>query len=226
MKLKDLKKTWENLASKKELDEGQIRELLGRRTKNLIDRIDRNIKIGFVLLFVLILIFAFDDFLFSPLLIKGVSENMTIPDWLLFLGVFSNVLIFTTFIYFVFKYYRIKKSCDITCNLEETLIKIIGILKIYQRMFYLALITLLFAMSSGFVSGMYKGFSDGVKKQGVPFSEIQPDQLILAIFIGLVILIISVGGIFIFLRWGFRKLYGNYIQKLKLTLNELEEIEE
>ena len=40
----------------------------------------------------------------------------------------------------------------------------------------------------------------------------------------LVILIISVGAIFIFLRWGFRRLYGNYIQKLKLTLNELKEI--
>lgn len=226
MELKDLKKTWDKLASNKELNEDQIREMLGKHTRNLIERIDRNIKIGFVVLFVLILVFALDDFLFSPLLIKGVSENLTIPDWLLFLGVFSNALIFTTFIYFVIKYYRVKKSCDITCNLKETLIKIIGILKIYQRMFYLALITLLFAVGLGFVSGMYKGFLDGVKKQGVPFSEIQPDQLILAILIGLVILIISVGGIFIFLRWGFRRLYGNYIQKLKLTLSELEEIDE
>ena len=224
MELKDLKNTWDKLASNKELDEGQIRELLDKRTRNLLDRIDRNIKIGFVVLFVLILIFALDDFLFSPLLIKGVSENLTIPNWLLFLGGFSNALIFTTFIYFVIKYYRVKKSCDITCNLQETLMRIIDILKIYQRMFYLALFTLLFAMGSRFVSGMYKGFLDGVKQQGIPFSEIQTDQLVLAILIGLVILIISVGAIFIFLRWGFRRLYGNYIQKLKLTLNELKEI--
>ena len=226
MDLNDLKKTWDKLGSQKQLDENQLRAMLGKRTKNLIERIDRNIKIGFILLFVLILVFALDDFLFSPLMIEGVSENLEIPRWLLFLGVFANVLIFTTFIYFVVKYYRVKRSCDIACNLKETLAKIIDTLKIYQRMFYLALITLLVAMGSGFVSGMYNGFLDGVEQKGVPFSEIQIDQLLLAVFIGLVILIFTVGGIFLFMRWGFRRLYGNYIFKLKNTLKELNEINE
>jgi hypothetical protein len=226
MDLRDLKKTWDKLSSGKELDENQIRELLGKRTNSLIERIDRNIKIGFVILFVFILIFILDDFLFSPLLIKGISENLTIPNWILFLSVFSNTLIGTTFIYFVIKYYKVKRGCDIVCNLKETLLKIIDTLKIYQRLFYFALFSLLLAMGSGFVTGMYEGFLTGVKEQGAAFSEIEPDKLIFAIFIGAVVLITTIGSIFIFLRWGFRRLYGNYIHKLKLTLKELGEIDE
>jgi hypothetical protein len=226
MDLKDLKKTWDKMASAKELDENQIREMLGKRTKNLIERIDRNIKIGFVVLFFFILIFSLDDFLFSPLLMKGVDENLTVPPWLLFLSVFSNALIFTTFIYFVIKYYRVKRSCDIACDLKETLVKIIDTLKIYQRMFYLALIFISVTMVTGFITGMYQGTLADLERQGIPFSEISINRLLIIIVIGLIFLLITVGGIFIFLRWGFRRLYGNYLAKLKLTLQELEEINE
>ena len=226
MDLKELKKTWDKLSIGKDLNENQIKELLGKRTKTLIERIDRNIKIGFVVVFVLIFAFAFDDFFFSPLISKGVSENLEVPKWLLFLGVFSNTLIFTTFLFFVIKYYRVRRSCDVMCNLRETLLKIIDTLSIYRRLFNLAIITLLLAMGSGFVTGMYKGFLNGVQQKGVSLSDIQTGQLILPIFIGIVVLALLIGGFFLILRWGFRRLYGNYIDKLKLTLIELKEIEE
>ncbi|MFW6277369.1 MAG: hypothetical protein ACOC1J_01765, partial [Prolixibacteraceae bacterium] len=161
-----------------------------------------------------------------PLLIKGVSAELAIPGWLLFLGVFSNALILTTFIYFVVKYYRVKRSCDIVCDLQEMLVKIIDTLKIYKRLFYLALVTLLFAMASGFVTGMYKGFRAEVEEQGLLFSEVPPDKLVVVILIGLGILVVTIGSIFLLLRWGFHRLYGNYISKLKLTLKELREIDE
>jgi len=226
MDLKDLKKTWDKMASTKELDENQIRTMLGKRTKNLIERIDRNIKIGFVVLFFIILIFSLDDFLVSPLLIKGVNENLAIPNWLLFLSVFSNALIFTTFIYFVIQYYRVKRSCDIAGNLKETLIKIINTLKIYQRLFYLALIFFSITMITGFIAGLYQGTLADFEQQGISLSEISVNQLLIIIVIALLFLLITVGGIFFFLRWGFRRLYGNYLTKLKLTLKELEEINE
>jgi len=210
----------------KQLDENQIRGMLEKRTDNLLDRIDRNIKIGFVVLFVLILVFALDDFIVSPLLLENVKGDFVVPGWLLFLGVFSNALIFTTFIYFVIKYYRVKQSCKMTCDLKETLIKIIDTLKIYQRLFYLALVTLLFAMASGLVTGLYKGFEASAEHQGVLFSEISPDKILMFSLLGLLILLITVGGFFLVLRWGFKKLYGNYIDKLKLNLRELMEIEE
>ena len=226
MDLENLKKTWEKLPSEKQLDENQLRKMLGKQTKSLIDRIDRNIKIGLIVLFVLILIFALDDFLLSPLMIESLNENISIPPWLLFLSIFSNALIFTTFIYFAIKYYKVKKACDTVCDLKETLKKIIGTLEIYQTMFYLALATLLVAIGLGFITGMYTGFSDKVRQLGIPLSEVETGGLIATILIGLVILAILVGGVFLFLRWGFRKLYGNYIHELKLTLKELEEINE
>ena len=224
MELKDLKNTWNKLASNNDLDESQLNAMLRKRTKNVIERIERNIKIGFVVLFALILVFAFDDFLISPMMMEDI--NLSIPNWLLFLGVFSNTLIFTTFIYFAIKYYRVKRSCDITCNLKDTLRKIIDTLNIYQRLFYLALISLTLTMALGFVTGLYQGSVGEFENQVISFSEIQMGQLILTIVIGLVFLFIIVGGIFISLRWGFRKLYGNYLLKLKLTLKELEEIDE
>jgi hypothetical protein len=226
MDLENLKKTWEKLPSENQLDEDQLRKMLGKQTKSLIDRIDRNIKIGMIVLFVLILIFALDDFLFSPLMIESLKENISIPPWLLFLSIFSNALIFTTFIYFVIKYYKVKKACDTVCDLKETLKKIIGTLEIYQTMFYLALVALLVSIGLGFITGMYTGFSDKVKQLGIPISEVETGGLIVTILIGLLVLVILVGGVFLFLRWGFRKLYGNYIQELKLTLQELQEIED
>lgn len=224
MDLKDLKDTWDKMASTRELDENQIREMLGKRTKSLIERIDRNIKIGFVVLFIFILIFSLDDFLFSPILIRGISESLTIPPWLLFLSIFGNTLIFATFIYFVIKYYRVKRNCNIACELRETLIKIIDTLRIYQRMFYLALLFISITMVTGFITGLYQGTLADLERQGIAFSEVSLNQLLIIVVIGLILLM--VGGIFIFLRWGFRRLYGNYILKLKTTLKELEGINE
>ncbi len=226
MDLENLKRTWEKLPSDNQLDEDQLKKMLGKRTKSLIDRIDRNIKIGFVVLFVLILIFALDDFLISPLMTDEMSKNITIPGWLTFLGVFSNTLIFTTFIYFVIKYYRVKKSCEAVCDLKETLRKIIDTLKIYQTMFYLALVTLLLAIGSGFVTGLYRGFLDEVTAQGIEIGDVGTNKIVVMVLTGLIILVLITGVVFFFLRWGFRKLYGNYINKLKLTLHELEEIED
>jgi len=108
------------------------------------------------------------------------------------------------------------------CNLKETLIKIIDTLKIYRTMFYLALITFLFAIGTSFVTGMYKGFLEGVQERGMVLAEVQGDKIALIVLIGLAILVFLTGLVFFFLSWGFKKLYGNYIHKLKLTLLELQ----
>lgn len=226
MELKDLKKTWEQISTGRELDEVQLRQMLSRRTTSLIERIDRNIKIGFMVLFVLIFIFAFDDFLLSPRLLDNMTRGIQIPDWLVFMGVFSNGMILTTFVYFVIKYYRVKRSCDLDCDLRETLQKIIETLILYKRLFYLALATFMVAIGLAFISGLFEGVNANIEGQGAHFADIDKQQLLLVILVGIVVLTMLVGGVFLFLRWGFRRLYGNYIQKLKATLHELEEIGE
>lgn len=224
MELENLKKAWNKIPAEKSLDENQLREMLGRHSKSLIDRIDRNIKIGFAILFAMILIFALDDFFFSPMILG--EDEIEVPQWLLFIGVFSNALIFTTFIYFAIKYYRIRRSCDMICNLKETLKKIIDTLRIYKTLFYLALVALLLAIGTGFVTGIFTGITDNASELGIPFAEVDSKQLLIAVVAGLAGLVVLVGSVFLFLRWGFRKLYGNYIEKLKLTLKELEEIQD
>ena len=226
MDLKDLKKTWNNLDSGKELNENQIRLMLEKRTGNLLERIDRNIKIGFVVLFLLILAFAVDDFLLSSTLIEGFGEAFTIPGWVVLFGLFSNMLLLVTFIFFVIKYYRVKRSCDVGCELGETLLKIIDTLKIYKRLFYLALITLLIAIGTTFLTGLYTGVAANAREQGLLLSEISSGALLQTVVIGTGFLIITTGGIFLLLRWGFNRLYGSYIKKLKTTLKELREIDE
>ncbi|WP_167614126.1 hypothetical protein [Maribellus sediminis] len=226
MELDKLKKTWEKMSAVKELDETQLREMLHKRTKSLIERIDRNIKIGFAVLFVLILLFAFDDFLLSPQLLKDMTQGVSMPDWLVFLGVFSNVLILTTFVYFVIKYYRVKRTCDVTCELHETLKKIIETLLLYQRLFYLALATFMVAIGLAFVSGVYEGGRLQFENSGAELADVNTRQLVLVVVLGIIALSLIVGGIFLVLRWGFRKLYGNYIKKLKTTLKELENLDE
>jgi len=134
--------------------------MLGKHSKSMIDRIDRNIKIGFVILFAMILVVALDDYFFSPMILG--EDEIEIPQWLLFIGVFSNTLIFTTFIYFAIKYYRVRKSCDMICNLKETLEKIIDTLIIYKTLFYLALVTLLFHIAMHFVTEIYQCITSNV----------------------------------------------------------------
>ncbi len=212
------------MAPSKELDENQLNTMLSNRTSSLIDRIDRNIKIGFVVLLGLILLFTFDDFIFSPETIDKYYSEMPIPNWVLFLAVFGNVLIVTTFLYFVVKYYRVKRQCDVACDLKDTLKKIIETLILYQRLFYLALASILLSMASAFTTGMYEGLNHNAELQGLQFNDIETSKLILAVLISVIIVVLFGGAIFFFLRWGFRKLYGNYIKKLKATLHELEEL--
>lgn len=214
------------MSAGRELDENQLREMLSKRTRSLIERIDRNIKIGFAVLFVLILLFAFDDFLVSPQLVKNMTQGVTVPDWLVFLGVFSNALILTTFVYFVIKYYRVKRDCDVVCDLRETLKQIIETLSLYQRLFYLALVTFMVAIGLSFITGFYEGVYGSIEEQGMHFNDIETRKLVLAVTVGLLVLVVIMGAVFLLMRWGFRRLYGNYIKKLKDTLNELEEIDD
>lgn len=224
MELKDLKKTWEQLSARKELDEDQLREMLRRRTGNLIDRIDRNIRIGFGVLFVFILFFILDDFVLGPRLIEKSGTQVEIPQWLIFLSIFANTLIIVTFFYFVIRYYQVKKSCDISCNLKESLIKITGTLRIYQRLFYLTLLIFSTALVLQFISGMILGAQVELHEKNMLFSDVTFGKWLVLLVVGLVVLGITVGGIYLLLRWGFHRLYGNYISKLKQNLKELNEI--
>jgi hypothetical protein len=220
MEIQKLQQAWNQLssiqASKNELGENEIREMLNSRTKNTIERIDRNIRLGSLVLLLIIVFLIINEVFISPMVIEGIDQELKVPVWSSFLDVVVNLLIIILFSLFVYRYFQVKRSCLISCDLRNTLNKIIRILNIYKRLFNLALIVFLLSSIPGFISGLY---------EGIVLNDI-PGQAIPGVVIaGILILFIITGCLFFLFRWGFRRLYGNYLKNLKQTLKELDELD-
>ena len=226
MELKELKKAWSKYsssdASKHQLGEEAIFDMLKNRTKNLIERIDRNIKIGVGILILMTLFFILDDFFLSPSLADGIK----IPLWVMIIDGISTLFILVTFFYFNISYRKIKKDYSHSNDLRNVLQSIIRILYFYRRLFYMALALLLFVLSFSFVTGLFGGVELKADELGATFKDLSSSSPMIQRFaLGIVLLLATISGVFFLFRWGFRKLYGNYISKLKETLHELDEIE-
>ncbi|MCW0483621.1 hypothetical protein [Gaoshiqia sediminis] len=224
MELKDLKSAWSKYASteasRHRLNEADLHDLLKKRTKGLIERIDRNIKIGFAFLLLLTLFFVTDDFVLTPLL----SDGLKVPGWILLIDGLNTLFILGTFAYFSLSYYAVKRNYSQGNDLRQVLKSIIHILNTYRKLFYLALGILLLVFSVGFITGMFFGVEIAAHRQGVAVEDLNQAQMTRQMVFGLLILLSIITGLFFLFRMGFRKLYGKYILQLEETLNELEEM--
>jgi succinate dehydrogenase hydrophobic anchor subunit len=227
MELKDLKTAWSKFssddASKHQLGEEAIYDLLNKRTKNLIERIDRNIKIGFGVLVLLSLMFVLDAFFFTPRL---AASYETAPGWIQWMEGLGILFIAGSFVYFWLGYRSATKDYSQSNDLKKVLRAIIRMLFVYRKLFYLALGILLLVMSVSFVTGLYSGVDLKAHELGTTLADVgSSPEMIKRIVLGIVILLVFIAALFVLFSWGFRKLYGNYIFKLKETLKELNEIE-
>ncbi len=224
MDIKDLKSAWDTYSSqemnKHQLGKESINELLKSQTKTLVERIDRNIRIGMTVLFVFIAYVLFDDIYLSKILI---TEPIVYPSWMIPIDVFSNVLIITTYLFFVIRYMQIKRSFSPDTQLKDFLSGIIDTLTTYRRMFYLAVIILLINIVISFAAGLYQGIKLKADLVSGGMENLATSKILIIIGIGLAILIPLVALTFFILRWGFNKLYGRYLIKLNETLLELDE---
>jgi hypothetical protein len=222
MELKDLKSAWAAYSSqevdKHRLGKENIHELLKTRTKSLVDRIDLNIRIGIAVILVFITYVILDDIYFSKLFL---AESFKYPGWMIPMDVFSNVIIVTTYLFFVLRYWRIKRSFSPDTQLNDLVKGIIETLTTYRRLFYLAVIILLINMVLSFAAGLYQG----IMSRAGTIGSITTSKLLVIILIGMAFLIPLIAGTFFILRWGFNKLYGRYLLKLNDTLLELDESE-
>jgi hypothetical protein len=230
MELKDLKSAWDTYSSqemvKHRLGKESIHELLKNRTQSLVDRIDRNMRIGMGVLGIyityLILDYLFLSAYFSKIIIHEVIEY---PKWLEPLDVFSTALIITTYLFFVIRYIKIKKSFSIHLQLKDLLIGIQETLKTYRRMFYLAVVILMINITVSFIAGVYQGLKFKADSVSGGVINLSAHQILTIIGISLLIIVPMIAGAFFALRWGFNKLYGRYLVKLNETLQELDESE-
>ncbi len=189
----------------------------------MIERIDRNIKIGFAVLIVLTLMFVLDDFFFTPRL---VADYELAPGWIQWMEGLGILFIAGSFVYFWLGYRSATKDYSQSNDLKKVLHAIVRILYVYRKLFYLALGILLLIMSISFVAGLYSGVDLKAHELGSTLTDVSSSpEMIKTIVVGLLIFLVFIAALFALFSWGFRKLYGNYIFKLKETLNELNEIE-
>lgn len=220
MDIKDLQKAWNKMSAetsgKEELTEEKIMELLSNRTASLMERIDKNIRWGFAILFVILTTMVIWDFLISENSESVAGSQVLIPEWVTYLDRGINLLIFILFFVFVIRYQQIRKKCQVVCNLRQALEKVIKVLTTYKRLFSFVLIIFLLSSATAYVAGFFKGIHvDSTSGVSLP----------VAIISGIVTLGLFTGMLFLLLRWIFRKMYGNYLSQLKETLKELDELE-
>jgi hypothetical protein len=195
-------------------------------TKTLVDRIDRNFRIGLTVLLVFIsYVVLYSLFLadyFSKMIFHVVVEY---PKLLKFLDFFSTTLIITTYLFFVIRYLKIRRSFSINLQLKDLLKGILETVQTYQRMFYLVVIILLLNIIVGFSAGLYEGLKFATGNLPGGMENLSLSKIFLMIGVGLAILIPMVVITFMILRWGFNRLYGRYLINLNETLHELDESE-
>ncbi|MDP4185955.1 MAG: hypothetical protein Q8862_12445, partial [Bacteroidota bacterium] len=79
MKFDELKSIWEQASQQKsghpDLQKEDILVLLKTRTRSIVEKIDLNIRIGFLILVGMIIYLFIDNFIFTPLLVKRVPES-------------------------------------------------------------------------------------------------------------------------------------------------------
>lgn len=224
MELKDLKSAWNTYSSqeadKHHLGKESIHELLRHRTRTLVDKIDRNLRIGMGILLVYIAYLIIDDIYLSKMLIK---EPLQYPRWMYPLDMFSNVLIVTTYLFFVIRYWKIKQHFSVDLHLKDFLTGILDTLQTYRRMFYLAVIILLIDISLSFTAGMYQGIKITLGATSGGMENLTASKIAKITGVGLAVLIPIIAALFFLFRWGFNRLYGRYLVKINDTLKELDE---
>lgn len=223
MDINDLKSAWNTYSSqevdKHHLGKESINGLLHNRTKTMIERIDRNIRIGIGILLAYIAYIILEDLYLSKILIK---EPVQYPSWMIPIDVFSNTLIIATYLFFVIRYLKIKRNFSVDLHLKDFLTGILDTLKTYRRMFYLAVIILLINMIVSFTAGLY----EGVKFSTGGIENLTTSKILLVIGVGLAVLVPLIAVTFLVLRWGFNKLYGRYLVSLNEMMYELKETAE
>ena len=230
MDLKDLKSAWDTYSSqeadKHHLGKESINELLRTRTKTLVEKIDRNIRIGMGILLVFIGYVLIDSIFLSDYFSKVIiHEVVEYPKWLVPLDFFSITLIVFTYLFFAIRYKKIRRSFSIDLQLKDLLKGILETVQAYRRMFYLAVAILMLNMVVVFSAGLYQGIKFRTGNIPGGMENLSTSKIFLIIGVGLAVLIPLIAGTFFILRWGFNKLYGRYLVSLNETLLELDETE-
>jgi hypothetical protein len=219
MGIGDLQEAWSRFTAdssdKHLLNEEEIRNLLGKRSRNLMERIDFNIRIGFIILLAVITVIFYYDFTHATSNYITGPYHTEIPGWLVVIDFFTNIFILGILVTFFIHYFKIRRLCKISCDLRHALMKVIGILTLYKRLFTAALVIIMLSSATGFMAGYVTSIHNNQTSEGF---------LVPVIVIGILLIALITWILFLFFRWIFRRIYGNYLMQLKSTLAELDDL--
>ena len=226
MELNEFKKAWQKATSdtvqQKELDATSINELLKKRSKGILSRLDRSVKIGIWFLVLFFLFTLADQLLPADLIFPSRwKADLVVPMWINLLEWFVNVVLMFTILLFVIRYRRLQLQTLSNQDLKGAIQKVLTLLDTFKKEFYLAVIILISGVGLGFLLGATKGF------ESIRVSETPSVMAIVVVASAMLILLgLLIGSIFYIFHKGFNILFGKYRDQLILSLNELQENEE
>ena len=222
MDLNELKNAWGKLSKNSDqsgfVKTEDILVMLSRRGSGILSKLERNVKTGFWLMGIFLLLTIADQY--AP---NFIGKGAPTPKAINILGIFVNLIIMLSFLLFFVRYRKLNIKMLASNNIRVALSKVIQLLDTFKKEFYLALVILSCAQGIGFVTGVWEGlqFSGGYGNHHLRLNSI---ILIVVIIILLMLTIIVI--IFYIFHKGFDSLYGKYRNQLIEMLNELEDTEE
>jgi tetrahydromethanopterin S-methyltransferase subunit G len=231
MELDELKSAWSKFASSEEkkrvLTETELSSMMTTQTRDITQKIGRNIRIGVGIILAWVVLGILTNLVVS-VLFKKVLDKPYLTESILFwsycIEMMSYVLILATIIVFWIKYSKIEKTRIDASNLRETLSRLIGIVSSYKRMFYVVFGIFLFFITVSFSSGFFLETNYQVQTTGIDFSSLSLTRWILMIFVFIVTLGLFWGAYYLLFNLFFKRLYGRYLETMKATLKELDEV--
>ena len=226
MELNEFKKAWKKATSDniqgKELDVSKINEMLHRRSTGILSRLDRSVKIGIWFLIFFFLLTLADQLLPADLLFPDRwKASIEVPKWICLLEWFVNFVLMFSILLFVIRYRRLQLQTLANQDLKGAIKKVLKLLDVFKKEFYLAVTILISGIGLSFLSGASKGF-ESIRISQVPSTFV----IIVVLVLMLILLSLIIGSIFYIFHKGFNVLFGKYRDQLIQSLNELQENEE
>ena len=211
IELEDLKNIWsskiENDIGQQSIEKEKIRDLLNKRSTNIIDKLRKNLLLEIIMFCVCLLLIA-------CVTIYLHTKEINI----LFVIVIAFIFI-PYLIYYIKKYRELKKFFSFNQDIKSSLQSLIIQLEKYLKIYFLGsiLLTPIYVFLSGFAI-LYEMKALGFL---LYFDVFSSATLSMILSFALLLTLLS----YPIMKWYIRKLYGQHLEKLKDCLKELNEAE-
>lgn len=207
IELDDLKNIWSSNIEKDIGNEAveleKIRELLKRKSGNIIEKLRKNLLMEIVLFFVCLLLIMCVPFYFN-------SNEVSILCFIVIAIIFIPYLI-----YYIKKYKELKKFYSYHENIKSNLQLLIAQLEKYLSIYFWG--SLLLTPVSGFLSGFAILYEMKALGFLLYFDIFSYSTLSMILSFALFLTLLS----YPIMKWYIRKLYGQHLERLKDCLKEL-----